>query len=80
MQQQKCEAVFENGILRPIGNLQLAEGESVKLIVESHSSPNLNPALLTLIFGCTALLSTLVTLMQFPNNKSPQLSQITKIF
>ena len=39
MQQQNCEAVFENGVLRPIGNLQLAEGESVKLIVESHSTP-----------------------------------------
>jgi len=39
MQQQNCEAVFENGVLRPIGNLQLAEGESVKLIVESHSIP-----------------------------------------
>jgi predicted DNA-binding antitoxin AbrB/MazE fold protein len=39
MQQQNCEAVFENGVLRPIGNLQLAEGESVKLIIESHSSP-----------------------------------------
>ena len=39
MQQQNCEAVFENGVLRPIGNLQLAEGESVKLIIESHLSP-----------------------------------------
>ena len=39
MQQQNCEAVFENGVLRPIGNLQLADGESVKLIVESHSTP-----------------------------------------
>ena len=37
MKQQNCKAVFENGVLRPIGNLQLAEGESVKLIVESHS-------------------------------------------
>ena len=39
MQRQNCEAVFENGVLRPLGNLQLAEGESVKLIVESHSIP-----------------------------------------
>ncbi len=39
MQQQNCEAVFENGVLRPIGNLQLAESKSVKLIVESHSTP-----------------------------------------
>jgi predicted DNA-binding antitoxin AbrB/MazE fold protein len=39
MQLQNCEAVFENGVLRPIGNLQLAEGESVKLIVESQAIP-----------------------------------------
>jgi predicted DNA-binding antitoxin AbrB/MazE fold protein len=31
MQQQRCEAVFENGVLRPIGNLQLAKGESASL-------------------------------------------------
>ena len=37
--QQNCEAVFENGVLRPLGNLQLNEGQSVKLIIESHSSP-----------------------------------------
>lgn len=37
MQQQNCEAVFENGVLRPLGNLQLAEGEFVKLIIESES-------------------------------------------
>ncbi len=39
MQRQNCEAVFENGVLRPLGNLQLNEGQSVKLIVESHSIP-----------------------------------------
>jgi predicted DNA-binding antitoxin AbrB/MazE fold protein len=38
MQQHNCEAVFENGVLRPIGNLQLAEGEFVKLIIQSHAS------------------------------------------
>jgi predicted DNA-binding antitoxin AbrB/MazE fold protein len=37
MQQQNCEAVFENGVLRPLGNLQLDEGQSVKLIIESNS-------------------------------------------
>ena len=41
MQQQNCEAVFKNGVLRPLGNLQLAEGECVKLIVQSHSSPKI---------------------------------------
>ncbi|MDF5729185.1 MAG: antitoxin family protein [Rhizonema sp. PD38] len=39
MQQQNCDAVFENGVLRPIGNLQLTEGECVKLIVQSRLSP-----------------------------------------
>ena len=39
MQRQNCEAVFENGVLCPLGNLQLNEGQSVKLIVESHSIP-----------------------------------------
>jgi predicted DNA-binding antitoxin AbrB/MazE fold protein len=37
MQQQNCEAVFENGVLRPLGNLQLNEGQSVKLIIVSNS-------------------------------------------
>ncbi len=37
--QQNCEAVFENGVLRPLVNLQLTEGESVKLIIESHFTP-----------------------------------------
>jgi len=32
---QQCDALFENGVLRPLSNLQLSEGESVKLIVES---------------------------------------------
>ncbi len=39
MQQQNCKAIFENGVLRPLTNLQLTEGESVKLIIESNSSP-----------------------------------------
>ena len=43
MQRQNCEAVFENGVLRPLGNLQLNEGQSVKLIVESHSIPKTKP-------------------------------------
>ena len=38
MQQQNCQAIFENGVLRPLTNLQLTEGESVKLIIESPSS------------------------------------------
>lgn len=37
MLQQNCEAVFENGVLRPLGNLQLNEGQCVKLIIESNS-------------------------------------------
>ena len=41
MQQQNCKAVFENGVLRPLTNLQLTEGESVKVIIESHSSPKI---------------------------------------
>ncbi|MFM7787298.1 MAG: antitoxin family protein, partial [Microcystis panniformis] len=28
MPQQNCEAVFENGVLRPLGNLQLNEGQT----------------------------------------------------
>jgi predicted DNA-binding antitoxin AbrB/MazE fold protein len=36
---QQCQAIFENGILRPLVNLQLTEGESVKLIIESHTIP-----------------------------------------
>ena len=38
MQQKNFEAVFENGVLRPLANLQLREGESVKLIVENDST------------------------------------------
>ena len=38
MQQQNFEAVFENGVLRPLANLQLREGESVKLTVENDST------------------------------------------
>ena len=37
MQQQNCEAVFENGVLRPLDNLQLNEGQSVKIIIVSKS-------------------------------------------
>jgi predicted DNA-binding antitoxin AbrB/MazE fold protein len=36
--QQQCQAIFENGILRPLVNLQLTEGESVKLIIEPQTS------------------------------------------
>ena len=39
MQPQNCQAIFENGVLRPLTNLQLTEGESVQLIIESSSSP-----------------------------------------
>ena len=41
MQQQNCQAIFENGVLHPLTNLQLTEGESVKLIIQSHSSPKI---------------------------------------
>jgi predicted DNA-binding antitoxin AbrB/MazE fold protein len=37
MPQQDCEAVFENGVLRPLSNLQLNEGQSVKLTIASNS-------------------------------------------
>lgn len=37
MQQQTCEAVFTAGILRPLTDLQLEEGQAVKLIIESES-------------------------------------------
>lgn len=37
MPQQDCEAVFENGVLRPLGDLQLNEGQSVTLIIVSNS-------------------------------------------
>jgi predicted DNA-binding antitoxin AbrB/MazE fold protein len=33
---QTVEAVFENGILRPLGQLQLAEGEQVQLKVSTR--------------------------------------------
>ncbi len=39
MNPQNCQAIFENGVLRPLTNLELTEGESVKLIIESNSSP-----------------------------------------
>ena len=42
MLQQNCEAVFENGVLRPLSNLQLNEGQCVKLIIESNSISQLN--------------------------------------
>ena len=32
--QQTCDAIFEKGVLRPLTNLQLNEGQSVKLIIE----------------------------------------------
>ena len=35
--QQTCDAIFEKGVLRPLTNLQLNEGQSVKLIIESPS-------------------------------------------
>ena len=42
MPQQNCEAVFENGVLRPLSNLQLNEGQCVKLIIKSNSISQLN--------------------------------------
>ncbi len=33
-----CKAIFENGVLRPLTNLLLNEGEAVELIIESHSN------------------------------------------
>jgi predicted DNA-binding antitoxin AbrB/MazE fold protein len=37
MQQQTCEAVFTEGILRPLTDLQLEEGQAVTLIIESET-------------------------------------------
>jgi predicted DNA-binding antitoxin AbrB/MazE fold protein len=37
MQPQNCQAIFENGFLRPLAPLQLNEGESVTLIIKSSS-------------------------------------------
>ncbi|MFM7355306.1 MAG: antitoxin family protein [Microcystis aeruginosa] len=37
MLQQDCEAIFENGVLRPLSHLQLNEGQCVKLTIESNS-------------------------------------------
>ncbi|ELR99837.1 antitoxin family protein [Gloeocapsa sp. PCC 73106] len=38
MQPQNCQAIFENGVLRPLTHLQLNEGESVTLIIKSSST------------------------------------------
>jgi predicted DNA-binding antitoxin AbrB/MazE fold protein len=35
--QQTCDAIFEKGVLRPLTNLHLNEGQSVKLVIESPS-------------------------------------------
>lgn len=40
MRRQNCEAIFENGVFRPLTDLQLQEGESVQLIIESESTKN----------------------------------------
>ena len=37
MQQRSFNAVFENGVLRPLADFQLTEGQTVKLIIESES-------------------------------------------
>ncbi|ACK72141.1 hypothetical protein PCC7424_3760 [Gloeothece citriformis PCC 7424] len=37
MQTQNCQAIFENGVLRPLDPLQLNEGESVTLMIKSSS-------------------------------------------
>jgi predicted DNA-binding antitoxin AbrB/MazE fold protein len=37
MQQQVFEAVFENGVFRPLTYFQFTEGQTVKLIIESES-------------------------------------------
>ena len=39
MQPQNCQAIFENGVLRPLTRLQLNEGEAVTLIINSSSTP-----------------------------------------
>ncbi|CAD5957869.1 hypothetical protein NO976_03059 [Planktothrix agardhii] len=35
--QQSFDAVFENGVFRPLADFQLTEGQTVKLIIESES-------------------------------------------
>jgi predicted DNA-binding antitoxin AbrB/MazE fold protein len=37
MQQQSFNAVFENGVFRPLAHCQLTEGQTVKLIIDSES-------------------------------------------
>ncbi len=36
--QQTCDAIFEKGVLRPLTNLQLHEGQSVKIIIEDKTT------------------------------------------
>jgi predicted DNA-binding antitoxin AbrB/MazE fold protein len=38
MQQQSFEAIFENGVFRPlINNLKLIEGQTVEIIIQSNN-------------------------------------------
>ncbi|VXD24952.1 antitoxin family protein [Planktothrix paucivesiculata] len=37
MHQLSFNAVFENGVFRPLADFQLTEGQTVKLIIESES-------------------------------------------
>jgi predicted DNA-binding antitoxin AbrB/MazE fold protein len=35
-QQQSLNAIFENGVFRPLTNINFSEGETVKIIIESE--------------------------------------------
>jgi predicted DNA-binding antitoxin AbrB/MazE fold protein len=37
---QILDAIYENGVFRPLKNIDISEGQSVRLIVETTSSPN----------------------------------------
>ncbi|MBE9142979.1 antitoxin family protein [Planktothrix mougeotii] len=37
MQQQSFDAIFENGVFRPLADFQLTEGQTVKLIIKLES-------------------------------------------
>jgi predicted DNA-binding antitoxin AbrB/MazE fold protein len=40
MQQQSFEAIFENGVFRPlINNLKLIEGQTVEIIIQADNIP-----------------------------------------
>jgi predicted DNA-binding antitoxin AbrB/MazE fold protein len=39
MQKQSFDAIFENGVFRPLINLKFPEGQTVKIIIQSDNIP-----------------------------------------